>query len=106
MTVLVSFNFPTEKLVIPHKFDRLLEVLSKEILKEQPKNIYEFCSDFFKEELSIRNELFEEEKRLRDVTGGTSKPPHHRLLPHRARMAPPVGGIVAVQAEPNQGDVR
>ena len=42
----MSVPFSNTKLRVPQGFQSLIELLSKEILREQPTNIYEYSSIF------------------------------------------------------------
>jgi hypothetical protein len=42
----MAVPFSNTKLRVPRGFQTLLEELSREILKEQPKNIHEFAANY------------------------------------------------------------
>jgi hypothetical protein len=42
----MSVPFSNTKLRVPQGFQTLLEMLSREILRDQPKNIYEYSANY------------------------------------------------------------
>ena len=42
----MSVPFSNTKLRVPQGFHTLLEILSREILREQPKNIYDYSANY------------------------------------------------------------
>jgi hypothetical protein len=50
----MSVPFSNTKLRVPQGFQTLLEMLSKEILRQQPKNIYAFSAKYLDDLLKSR----------------------------------------------------
>ena len=42
------------RIPIPAGLERTLEDLSREVLRHQPQNVYQFCADFFHRRLAAR----------------------------------------------------
>ncbi|CAF0716733.1 unnamed protein product [Brachionus calyciflorus] len=42
----MAVPFSNTKLRVPQGFQTLLEMLSREVLRDQPKNVYEFAADY------------------------------------------------------------
>ena len=50
----MSVPFSNTRLRVPHGFQNLLEAFAKEVLRQQPANIYEFGAVFFEEMVKER----------------------------------------------------
>ena len=49
----MAVPFSNTKLRVPHGFQTMLEMLSREILRDQPKDIYEYSANYI--ELLVKN---------------------------------------------------
>ena len=52
---IMSMSYAANKLRVPPGFEHLLEGLSREILREQPKNLVEFAAQYFRKKLQERD---------------------------------------------------
>lgn len=52
----MTVQYAPNKLRVPSGFNNLLEGLAREVLREQPPNIIQFASDYFKTQLQLRDE--------------------------------------------------
>lgn len=50
----MAVPFSNTKLRVPQGFQTLLEMLSREILRDQPENIYEYAANYFEGLLTSR----------------------------------------------------
>ena len=51
----MSVSYAPTKLRVPLGFDHLLEALSREVLREQPKDIINFAAEYFRRKLILRD---------------------------------------------------
>lgn len=51
----MSVSYAPVKLRVPPGFEYVLEGLTREILREQPKDIIAFAADYFKKKLILRD---------------------------------------------------
>jgi hypothetical protein len=54
----MSVSYAPTSLKVPDGFGRVLEDLTREVLRIQPDNIYEFAADHFKGKLLMRERLY------------------------------------------------
>lgn len=51
----MAVPFSNTKLRVPKGFQNILEGLAREVLRNQPENIYEFGSKYFEQLLAVRD---------------------------------------------------
>ncbi len=51
----MSVSYAPMKLRVPAGFEHLLEGLSREVLREQPKDVIAFAAEYFKRQLAVRD---------------------------------------------------
>ena len=56
----MAVPFSNTKLRVPQGFQTLIEMLSKEILREQPKNIYEYSATYLEKIIKDKGIFFKE----------------------------------------------